>query len=106
MYTRGIGNRRLLVGVYVDDLIITSGNSSKVKQFKLQMQEKFQMADLGKLWFYLGLEVEQRSNDTMVSQGAYALKILKAAALASCNPSYTPMKQRLKLSKSSTAPSY
>jgi hypothetical protein len=104
MHTRGIGNRRLIVGVYVDDLIITGGNSSEVKQFKLQMQDKFQMTDLGKLRFYLGLEVEQRSNGTMVSQGAYALKILKAAALAGCNPSHTPMEQRLKLSKSSTAP--
>jgi hypothetical protein len=103
MYTRGIGNRRLIVGVYIDDLIITGGNSSEVKQFKLQMQDKFQMADLGKLWFYLRLEVEQRSNGTMVSQGAYALKILKAAALAGCNPSHTPMEQCLKLSKSSTA---
>jgi hypothetical protein len=104
MYTRGIGDWRLIVGVYVDDLIITGGNSSKVKQLKLEIQDKFQMVDLGKLRFYLGLEVEQRSNGTMVSQGAYALKILKAAALAGCNPSHTPMEQRLKLSKSSTAP--
>jgi hypothetical protein len=104
VYTQGIGNRRLIIGVYVDDLIITGGNSSEVKQFKLQMQDKFQMTDLGKLRFYLGLEVEQRSNGTMVSQGAYALKILEATALAGCNLSHTPMEQRLKLSKSSTAP--
>jgi hypothetical protein len=104
VYTQGIGNRRLNIGVYVDDLIITGGNSSEVKQFKLQMQDKFQMTDLGKLRFYLGLEVEQRSNGTMVSQGAYALKILEATALAGCNLSHTPMEQRLKLSKSSTAP--
>jgi hypothetical protein len=104
MYTRGIGDWRLIVGIYVDDLIITGGNSSKVKQLKLEIQDKFQMVDLGKLRFYLGLEVEQRSNGTMVSQGAYALKILKAAALAGCNPSHTPMEQCLKLSKSSTAP--
>jgi hypothetical protein len=41
VYTQGIGNRRLIIGVYVDDLIITGGNSSEVKQFKLQMQDKF-----------------------------------------------------------------
>jgi hypothetical protein len=68
------------------------------------MQDKFQMVDLGKLRFYLRMEVEQRSDGTMVSQGAYTLKILKAAALAGCNLSHTPMEQRLKLSKSSTAP--
>jgi hypothetical protein len=68
------------------------------------MQDKFQMADLGKLRLYLMMEVEQRSDGTMVSQGAYTLKILKAATLAGCNLSHTPMEQCLKLSKSSTAP--
>jgi hypothetical protein len=68
------------------------------------MKEKIQMADLGKLHFYLGLEVNQTSTGTMVSQRAYAMKILRAAALAGCNSSHTLMEQRLKLSKSSTAP--
>jgi hypothetical protein len=99
MYTRGIGNRRLIVSVYVVDLIITGGKNSK-----LQMHDKFQMADLGKLHFNLGLEVNQTSSGTTVSQGAYALKILMAVALARCNPSHSPMEQRLKLSKSSTTP--
>jgi hypothetical protein len=92
------------VRVYVDDLIITSGSNSEQKQFKQHMQEKFQMADLGELHYYLRLEVKQTSTGSMVSQGAYAMKILKAAALAWCNASHTPMEQRLKLSKSSTAP--
>jgi hypothetical protein len=48
-------------------LIITGGNNSELKQFKLQMQDKFQMTDLGKLHFYLGLEVNQTSSGTMVS---------------------------------------
>jgi hypothetical protein len=61
------------------------------------------MADLGELHYYLRLEVKQTSTGTMVSQGAYAMKILKPAALAGCNTSHTPMEQRLKLSKSSTA---
>jgi hypothetical protein len=41
MYTRGWGDRQLIVGVYVDDLIIIGGSNSKIKQFKQQMQEKF-----------------------------------------------------------------
>jgi hypothetical protein len=57
------------------------------------MQEKFQMADLCEWHYYLGLEVKQTSTDTMVSQGAYAMKILKVAALAGCNTSHTLMEQ-------------
>jgi hypothetical protein len=41
MYTRGWGDRRLIVGVYVNDLIITGGSNSELKLFKQQMQEKF-----------------------------------------------------------------
>jgi hypothetical protein len=91
MYTCGWGDRRLIVGVYVDDLIITGGSNSELRQFKQQMQEKFQMADLGELHYYLELEVKQTSTGTMVSQGAFAMQILKAVALARCNASHTLM---------------
>jgi hypothetical protein len=40
-----------------------------------------------------------------VSQSAYAVKILTAAGMIDCNASHTPMENRLKLIKSSTAPS-
>lgn len=39
----------------------------------------------------------------IVSQSAYAAKILENAGMAGCNPSQVPMEPRLKLSKVSTA---
>jgi hypothetical protein len=57
MYTRGAGATRLIVGVYVDDLIITGGDAGMVGKFKAQMMSTFRMSDLGLLSFYLGLEV-------------------------------------------------
>jgi hypothetical protein len=41
VYTRGGGDRRLIAGVYVDDLIITGVNNSELMQFKEQMKNKF-----------------------------------------------------------------
>jgi hypothetical protein len=69
---RGAGEHRLVVGVYVDDLIITGGNSSELKQFKEEMKGTFQMSDLSLLKYYLGLEVNQTDSGITVSQGAYA----------------------------------
>ncbi|KAF8719973.1 hypothetical protein HU200_024743 [Digitaria exilis] len=43
---RGQGSHRLLVGVYVDDLVITGNNNSEIVKFKLEMKAKFQMSDL------------------------------------------------------------
>ena len=57
MYTRGSGTGRLIVGVYVDDLIITGGDAGAVNKFKAQMMNTFRMSDLGLLSYYLGLEV-------------------------------------------------
>jgi len=57
MYTHGEGGGRLIVGVYVDDLIITGGDAGAVAKFKMQMRNIFRMSDLGLLSYYLGLEV-------------------------------------------------
>jgi hypothetical protein len=61
------------------------------------------MVDLGLLSHYLGLAVNQGDSGVTVSQKGYALKILAAAGMEGCNPSYTPMQNHLKSSKSSIA---
>jgi hypothetical protein len=104
VYTHGVGGHRLIVGVYVDDLIITGTIDSELKQFKGQMMSTFQMADLGRLHFYLGLEVNQSDEGITVIQGTYATMILAATGLASFNPCHTPIETHLMLCKSSSAP--
>lgn len=56
VYTRGSGSSRLIVGVYVDDLLITGASVIEVEKFKKQMQKMFSMSDLGLLSYYLGME--------------------------------------------------
>ena len=104
IYTRGSGTQRLIVGVYVDDLIITGGDDDAVRSFKGQMLRTFRMSDLGLLSYYLGLEVTQGAQGITLRQGAYATKILEKAGLASCNASATPMEMKLKLEKEGTTP--
>ena len=57
VYWRGNKCNVLLVGVYVDDLIIIGAEEQKVEVFKAQMKKAFDMSDLGLLYFYLGVEV-------------------------------------------------
>jgi len=59
MYTKGTAGSRVVVGVYVDDLIITGADSVNVEAFKEEMLKVFRMSDLGLLSFYLGIEVKQ-----------------------------------------------
>jgi hypothetical protein len=58
-YRWGNAGNALLVGVYVDDLVITGTKDAAVAASKEEMKATFQMSDLGPLPFYLGIEVHQ-----------------------------------------------
>jgi hypothetical protein len=57
IYRWGNGGNALLVGVYVDDLVITGTKDVEVAAFKEETKATFQMSDLGLLSFYLGIEL-------------------------------------------------
>jgi hypothetical protein len=104
IYTRGCRDQRLLIGIYVDDLIVTGSNPREIERFKAEMKAKFKMSDLGLLSFYLGIEVKQEKDKITLSQSAYTAKILTAGGMQGCNPCTVPMEPRFKLSKVSSAP--
>ena len=101
VYRRGKGANALLVGVYVDDLVITGIKEAEVATFKDEMKAAFQMSDLGLLSFYLGIEVHQDHSGITLRQTAYAKRIVELAKLTGCNPALSPMEERLKLSRES-----
>jgi hypothetical protein len=73
---------QLVVGVYVDDLIITVSDLDNIRSFKEEMAAVFKMSDLGLLHYYLGIEVNQSASGISLSQGAYAMKILERSDMA------------------------
>jgi hypothetical protein len=99
VYKRADKHGYLLVGVYVDDLIITGSSEVTIGEFKKEMKKSFSMSDLGLLTYYLGIQVDQKTGVTTLCQSSYALKILENAGMKGCNPSHVPMENRLRLSK-------
>ena len=99
MYTKREGDETLIIGVYVDDLIITGTNVNNIFRFKAQMNKKFEMSDLGKLSYYLGIEVKQGEGHIELKQVAYAKKVLEKAGLSDCNPAKFPMEPKVQLHK-------
>ncbi|KAL6647280.1 hypothetical protein ACP70R_014717 [Stipagrostis hirtigluma subsp. patula] len=59
VYIRRNGDAQLVVGVYVDDLVITGSSCDDIRLFKKEMASAFKMSDLGLLHYYLGIEVKQ-----------------------------------------------
>jgi hypothetical protein len=102
IYRRGNGGNTLLVGVYVDDLVITGTKDADVAAFKEEMKATLQMSDLGLFSFYMGIEVHQGDFGSTLRQTTYVKHVVELAGLTDCNPALTPMEERLKLSRDST----
>jgi hypothetical protein len=81
----------LLVGLYIDDLVITVTKDAEVAAFKEEMNATFQISDLGPLSFYLGIEVHQGDSGITLRQTAYAKHVIELAGLTDCNLALTPM---------------
>lgn len=81
----------MIVAVYVDDLLVTGSNNDMIEEFKKQMNLKFEMSDLGKLSYYLGIEVEQKDGYIELKHTGYARKILSKAEMGNFNPTKYPM---------------
>ncbi|KAD7116738.1 hypothetical protein E3N88_04006 [Mikania micrantha] len=99
VYKRAVNTRPLIVGIYVDDLIITGPCKDEIKWFITQMKDCFGMSDLGLLSYNLGIEVNQSEAGITLQQSGYATKILKDANLLECNPTKFPMDPGIKLDK-------
>ena len=47
----------MIVGVYVDDLLVTGSNEESLRNINLEQMKLFEMTDLGILSIYLGIQV-------------------------------------------------
>lgn len=85
--------------LYVNDLIFTGNDSIMFADFKKSMMDEFEMFDLGKMHYFLGLEVVQSDDGIFVSQKKYVREILDRFKMQNCNLATTPVEFGLKLCK-------
>ena len=89
----------LIVSLYVDDLIFTGNDELMFIEFKNSMKHEFDMTDLGKMRYFLGLEVLQISDGVFISQKKYALEVLKQFGMDKSNFVHNPIVPSFKLMK-------
>ncbi|GJR99016.1 ribonuclease H-like domain-containing protein [Tanacetum coccineum] len=75
--------------VYVDDIIITGNNISEIKNFKVYLKFKFMIKDLGKLKYFLGIEIIETNKDICLNQRKYVLDLLSEYDMLACKPAKT-----------------
>lgn len=78
-------NNILIVSLYVDDLIYSENSVSMLESFKNSMMEEFSMTGLGRMKYFLGVEVIQDEQGIFINQQKYAKETLKKYRMESCN---------------------
>lgn len=96
---KGKEGRIIIVSVYVDDLIFTGDDEVMLSEFKSSMVKEFDMSDLGKMRFFLGIEVLQNSDGISICQREYVLEILKRFGMMESNSVSSPIVPGCKVSK-------
>ncbi|KAG8474453.1 hypothetical protein CXB51_033539 [Gossypium anomalum] len=91
----------LIVSLYVDDLLVTGCRSELIKNFKKQLQDVFEITDLGLMTYFIGMEVNQNEHFIFISQQVFALKVLNNFCMTNCKPASTPVALGEKLSSNS-----
>jgi hypothetical protein len=86
----------LIICLYMDDLMLTGSNMKDIEEFKSVMKSEFEMTDLGKLAYFLGMEIFITSKGLILHQTKYATEILKKFSMLDCNSSITPSDANIK----------
>ncbi|XP_068328140.1 uncharacterized mitochondrial protein AtMg00810-like [Pyrus communis] len=94
---------KLIVLIYVDDLIVTGNNVEEVHSLKLALQSKFAIKDLGTLKYFFGNELATSQQGLFLNQRKYIPDLLKESGLMDCKPVCTPLDNKLQLTTHSEA---
>jgi len=87
----------LIVQVYVDDIIFGATHNDLCHKFSKMIRSEFEMSIMGELNFFLGLQINQTSNGTMIHQQKYIKELLKRFGMESAKPIDTPISPSIRL---------
>ena len=92
------GGDVFFIGVYVDDIILAGPNLERIKE---TLSQKFYIKDMGKLHYFLGMQIlqDQKTGDIWMGQPNYTENLLKKCNMQDSKPVSTPADASQKLVK-------
>nr|GEW36113.1 hypothetical protein [Tanacetum cinerariifolium] len=97
LFIRRNGNDLLMEQIYVDGIIFAASTPELCDLYAKLMCLKFKMSIMGKISFFLGLQISQSPRGIFINQSKYALESLKKYGFESCDPVDTSMVEKSKL---------
>ena len=81
---------KIILIVWVDDIVIASSSVNEAEALKMQLSTRFKMKDFGTLSNFLGIQFEVNESGIKMHQSQYAGKILDKFKMTECNPKQLP----------------
>jgi len=66
LFTRKVGNDIFVCRIYISDIIFGSTNQSFCEEFSRIMKKRFEMSMVGELKFFLGFQIKQLKELSLV----------------------------------------
>ena len=85
--------------VYVDDIIVTGNDEKEKNTLKQCLAKEFEIKDLRKLKYFLGIEVAQSKQGVFISQQKYVIDLPRNTCMMASKPVATPIEQNHRLSE-------
>lgn len=104
LFTKATGSSFTALIIYVDDIVLIGNSLAEIDHLKTSLSSHFHIQDLGKLNYFLGLEVAHSYFDISLCQCKYYLDLISDAALLNSKSCSTPMDNSLRLHQDSSAP--
>nr|GEU81540.1 reverse transcriptase domain-containing protein [Tanacetum cinerariifolium] len=88
------------------DWIITGNDEEEMTRLRTNLFKEFEMKDLGRLKYFLGIEVLKSKQGIFICQKKYILDLLAETGMIDCKPVDTPMmvNQKLHIEKKAKLP--
>jgi hypothetical protein len=90
-FTRRVDKYLFVCQIYVDDIIFGSTNISFCEEFSKIMTDRFEISMMGELKFFLGFQIKQLEDNTLISQTKYTHDLLKKFGMDKAKPIKSPM---------------
>lgn len=95
IYTRNSRDSRVVLLVWVDDILIAASTESLLVEMKDMLKRRFNMTDLNGLLWFLGIQFKYSYGKITMDQSYYLKKVLLKYDMESCKPRSTPSEQKL-----------
>ncbi|XP_019242291.1 PREDICTED: uncharacterized protein LOC109222381, partial [Nicotiana attenuata] len=92
------GDSMVFVAVYVDDVLVTGTDLEEIGTLKRYLHETFRIKDLGRLHYFLGLEILYKDNGVLISQRKFTMDLLSEFDCMKYSALTSPLDPSTKLS--------